>query len=102
MPAKKTKGTAKETIIFKFSTSCGISYFVERLFDNWFNSLPDETNLSVLKINVIKMRHLSQMIANEFNIRHESPQVIWLDKNNTVKWHASHHDISESDLNKQL
>lgn len=99
---KKTNVTTREIILFKYSASCSISYFVESSFNKWFNSLPDEINLFVIKINVVKSRHLSQMIAKELNIHHESPQAIWIDKNNHVKWNASHQGISESDLNEHL
>jgi bacillithiol system protein YtxJ len=89
-------------LIFKYSPACSFSYFVEKSFDKWFNNLSNETKLVAVKINVIESRSLSQEIAEKFNIRHESPQAIWLNENGEVKWQASHSRISPKDLTELL
>ena len=50
----------------------------------------------------IYSRSLSRRIAKDLKIAHESPQIIWLDKEMKVKFHASHYDINEEELNKHL
>ena len=91
-----------QVVIFKYSPACSISYFVEKSFDKWFSNLPDETKLVAVKINVIESRSLSQEVSVKFNIRHESPQAIWLSENGEVKWQASHSRINTEDLTGQL
>jgi len=51
---------------------------------------------------VILSRTLSGTIEKDLNTIHQSPQIIWLDKDMKVKYHASHYDITEDELNKQL
>jgi len=91
-----------QVVIFKYSPVCPVSYFVEKSFNEWFNNLPDDTKLIAVKINVIDSRPLSREVSEEFNIRHESPQAIWLNENGEVKWQASHSRIREKDLTGQL
>ena len=92
----------EDTLLFKYSPFCGISFSVERKFDKWIDELPEDINLSCAKLNVITSRVLSRAIADELNITHESPQLIWIDKEGCVKWHASHHSITEDELNSNL
>ena len=99
---KEKHDGATEIIIFKISPICTVSLVAERIFDMWFSQLPDDTKLLGLKIDVIKSRELSQKIAREFEIIHESPQIIWLDKSLNAKWHDSHHRINEKSLKSHL
>jgi len=64
--------------------------------------LEDSNRLKISKVNVITSRSLSQQIARELNINHESPQVIWLKTNLSVKWDASHYEIKEAEMDKNL
>ena len=91
-----------ETLLFKYSPMCGVSFSVERKFDKWLDEISESENLNCAKVNVITSRALSREIAVELNVPHESPQVIWLNKEGAVKWHASHHNITEEELNSNL
>jgi bacillithiol system protein YtxJ len=91
-------GSLSEIIVFKFSPYCGTSSSCEQLFDRWFSGIDDELNIICAKIDVISARPLSQYIAAEYNIKHESPQVIWFDKMRNIKWHESHYSITVSAL----
>lgn len=92
----------RKTLIFKFSPMCGVSYSVERKFNKWLDEISENENLNFARLNVITSRALSREIADELNIQHESPQLIWLDEEGRVKWHASHYDITEDELNSNL
>jgi bacillithiol system protein YtxJ len=94
----KEAGNSREIVIFKSSPYCGTSALCERIFDEWFNNICENTEITCVKIDVIEARQLSNFIAAESGIRHESPQVIWLDKNRKVKWHQSHFSITEETL----
>jgi len=91
-------GDDTEIIIFKFSPYCGTSASREQLFEEWFSGIDDELNITCARIDVVESRPLSQYIAAEYNIKHESPQIIWLDKMKNVKWHDSHYSITVSAL----
>jgi len=91
-----------ETIVFKFSPTCSISFSAEKKIDSWYTDLKESVDLNIVKVNVINSRLLSQSLADEFNIIHQSPQVIWLDKNGNVKWDTSHHRITKGALEQIL
>lgn len=91
-----------EKIIFKFSPICPVSFFVEKKFASWINNLEENVKIDIAKVDVVNSKSLSELIEEQTNVSHESPQVIWLDKNNNVKWNASHYSISKSKLEEQL
>ncbi len=99
---KQENYNGSETIVFKFSPVCSISRAVENIFDRWFTNLPEETNINCIKIDVINSRVVSNKIAGELDVMHQSPQVIWLSQNNKVKWSESHYSITESELDSNL
>ena len=71
-------------VIFKHSTTCGISASAYREMQQ----VPNEVNL----IDVQSAREVSQEIEKKVGIRHESPQVIVLRRGKAV-WNASHSQI---------
>jgi bacillithiol system protein YtxJ len=91
-----------ELIIYKHSPICGLSHQVEIVLDDWCNEHSDNNQIKILKVDVIFSKSLSRKIAKDLKIVHESPQIIWLDKELKVKFHASHYDINEEELNKYL
>ena len=91
-----------EIIIYKHSPICPISHVTEAVIKDWCNVHSDNNHLKILKVNVVFSKSLSRRIAKELGIVHESPQIIWLDRGMKVKFHASHYDINEEELNKHL
>ena len=91
-----------ELIIYKHSPICGLSHSVNIIFDDWCKEHSDTNKIKILKVDVIFSKSLSRRIAKDLKIVHESPQIIWLDKELKVKFHASHYDINEEELNKHL
>ena len=91
----------KEIILFKYSPICSVSFTAGRIFEEWLNNKADQ-NFIAAKINVIESREVSNNVESETGIRHESPQIIWINSNGEVKWNESHFGITESNLNKQL
>ena len=85
----------KTQVIFKHSTRCGISSMVMRQFvDNY--KLTDK-DIDLHYLDLLRYRPISDAIADAFNIRHESPQLLVV-KNGVVVSHASHGDINALDL----
>ncbi|MBD3308589.1 bacillithiol system redox-active protein YtxJ [candidate division KSB3 bacterium] len=89
-------------LVFKFSPRCPISRSVERDFDDWCAQLADDTALACAKVDVVGTRDVSRHLAKELNVRHESPQAIWMTPDQQVAWHASHRSINPNALNTQL
>jgi bacillithiol system protein YtxJ len=91
-----------ELIIYKHSPICGLSHSVNIIFDDWCKKHSETDQIKILKVDVIFSKSLSRRIAKDLKIVHESPQLIWLDKELKVKFHASHYDINEEELNRHL
>ena len=89
-------------VILKFSPRCPISRSVEREFDAWCRGIADEAGVLCIKVDVVNSRPLSQHLAKELDVRHESPQAIWLTPEHTVRWHASHYSVTQQALTAQL
>ena len=88
----------KEPIaIFKHSTRCGISSMVIKRFVSSFDvSLKD---FKVYYLDLLSYRELSSEVGYEFQILHQSPQLLVIKKGEVVA-HASHYNIAEIDLRK--
>ncbi|MEZ2414067.1 bacillithiol system redox-active protein YtxJ [Muriicola sp. E247] len=78
-------------IIFKNSTSCGISGMVKRSFEANYPLEISQAELHLLHVQY--NRELSSVIAQQFGVRHESPQLLII-KNGDVIRHASHGSIN--------
>ncbi len=85
-------------LIFKHSTTCGISSMVLKMFNGSFDPSLD-CDLYFLPIQ--SHRELSNAIAEKFGVRHESPQLLIL-KDGKVSFHTSHGAIADLDLSKYL
>lgn len=79
-------------VLFKHSTSCGISRMVLRNFEREIANLAD-SNTSYYFIDLIVYRAVSNEIAQRLKVQHESPQLIVLEGGEVVH-HSSHSEIS--------
>lgn len=78
------------TIIFKHSTRCPVSNMAKRTFELESTLIPDE--LPIYLLDLIKYREISNKIAEKWQVRHESPQVLLI-KGDQCIYHESHNDI---------
>jgi bacillithiol system protein YtxJ len=77
-------------LIFKHSTRCSISRMVwDRLQRHW-DFKTDE--LKIYYLDLLNYRLVSNLISEEFNVLHASPQVLLI-KEGKCTWHTSHQDI---------
>lgn len=82
----------EKVLIFKHSSRCGISSMVLKRFEK---ALKLENNVfNYYFLDIIKYRELSNAIADSFEIRHESPQLLVV-KNGKVIADDSHYGILE-------
>lgn len=82
--------------ILKHSTRCGISRMVLKMFESDYD-LPEDANVKMYFLDLIANREVSNAVADQFGVRHESPQLIVI-HNREVVHHASHQSISAGKL----
>lgn len=80
--------------IFKHSIRCGISSRVLKRFNR---SLPNQPNIKMYYLDLIACREVSNKIAKEFKVVHQSPQLLII-KNGIAIKDASHNDILNTDF----
>ena len=93
----KEESKDRHVVIFKHSTSCYISKMVLNGFES---NLPyDQLNdaYSFYFLDLIKYRSVSNKIAEDFNVRHESPQLIVI-KDSIAVHNSSHSSISVEEM----
>jgi bacillithiol system protein YtxJ len=92
----KRSSSDKRVLIFKHSTRCSISQMaLSRLERDW---RPE--NMADIKpyfLDLIRHRDLSNLVAQEFEVEHESPQVLLIENGRAI-YDRSHADIRFSEL----
>ena len=84
-------------VIFKHSTSCGTSFLVKESLEE--AAVPEHIDFNFL--DLLKHRGLSNRIASEYKIRHESPQILLI-KNGTCTYYKSHAGIRMTSIAEQV
>lgn len=88
----KEASKTNTVLIFKHSTRCGTSRMVIKQFEKSFNS--DLKNVHIYYLDLLNFRDISNAVASEFQVFHQSPQLLVI-KNGVVVAHASHYDVLE-------
>ena len=83
----------RPVLLFKHSTSCGISAGVFREV----KMVDTDVNIVIVQTD----RHISNEIERHTGVKHQSPQAIVL-KDGEAVYHASHYDITVDDINQHL
>ena len=86
----------KTQVIFKHSTTCGISKMAMKQFVSAYNL---DANLDLYYLDLLSYRDVSNETGYKFQVIHQSPQLLVI-KNGIAVAHASHGGISEVDLEK--
>ncbi|WP_129728803.1 MULTISPECIES: bacillithiol system redox-active protein YtxJ [Bacillaceae] len=84
-------------LLFKHSTTCPISAQAHEEFQAFVK----DTNTSAAIVLVIEDRPVSNQIAEQFGIKHESPQVFLLE-DGQVRWNTSHWKITKEALKEAV
>jgi bacillithiol system protein YtxJ len=93
----KAESENQPVLLFKHSTTCSISATALDRFERGFNKLEDTKDIKFYYLDLLNHRDISRKIAEEFDVKHESPQAI-LVKNNKPVYDASHYEISIADV----
>lgn len=86
-------------LIFKHSTRCSISRYVLSDFIAHFTFSSDE--LEVHYLDLLNYREISNQIANQLEVIHQSPQILLI-KNGRAVVYASHEGITKLQLSIYL
>ena len=93
------KSYEKPQIIFKDSVTCGISAYAKERLVNGNDLLIVKADFNYL--DLLSYRSVSNFIADELNVIHQSPQIIVL-KDGEVVYRVSHHSIQADEIAKYL
>ena len=92
----KSLSMSKICMIFKYSTRCGSSAVaLDRLERSW-----DPNEMAIVQpffLDLVRYRELSNRVAQEFGVLHESPQIIMV-QNSRSFFDVSHFMISYDNI----
>ena len=86
-------------LIFKHSTSCGISRMVMKQFESLFNE--ENKHLKVYYLDLLNFREVSSKLSEVFQVIHQSPQLLVI-KNGISVYDESHYEITKVNLSKYI
>ena len=89
----------KPQIIFKDSITCGISAHAKQRLQDGYALLEGKADFNYL--DLLRFRSVSNLIAQELTVTHQSPQIIVL-KDKKVVYTSSHHAIDAAAIAKYL
>lgn len=95
----ETKSKATPQVIFKHSTTCGISRMVLNMFTSAYDLEANQMDFYFLDLHA--HRAMSNAVAEKFQVMHQSPQLMII-KNGVVVAHDSHGAISELELGRYI
>jgi bacillithiol system protein YtxJ len=89
----------KGVAIFKHSTRCSISSAAwSKLQRQW---LWDDTNLPLYYLDLLQFRFISNQIAEDFSVEHQSPQILII-KDGKCVYTSSHNGILAAEIKSEL
>ncbi|MDB5246434.1 MAG: pyridoxamine 5-phosphate oxidase [Segetibacter sp.] len=91
------KSQTKPQVIFKHSTRCSISSMAKGRLER--ASVPD--NADFYYLDLIANRNISNRVSSEFNVFHESPQILIIKKGECT-YDESHGSISMDEIGEQV
>jgi len=93
----KELSATKPQVIFKHSTRCSISSMALTRLERAITAPPAD----FYYLDLIAYRNISNAIAEEFDVYHESPQILLI-KNGECTYDESHSGISMDELTEQV
>ncbi|WP_420322788.1 bacillithiol system redox-active protein YtxJ [Flagellimonas sp.] len=94
----KEKSKERTQLIFKHSTTCGISRMVLNMFTSAY-ALGE--NVDVYFLDLHAHRDVSNAVASTFQVMHQSPQLLII-KNGEATFHTSHGAITDINLEEYV
>lgn len=92
----KAQSHQQPVIIFKHSTRCSISTMAKSRLER--EKAPD--NIPFYYLDLLQYRPISNKIAEDFKVHHESPQILLI-KDGECVYEESHNGIAMADIIEQ-
>jgi bacillithiol system protein YtxJ len=93
----RSRSEEQPVLLYKHSSACPVSGNA----DTEMQQLAEEEDLPIYKLVVQESRALSDEIADTLGVRHETPQAIVLDQQESV-FDASHFDVTAETIHAVL
>jgi len=87
-------------VVFKHSTTCPVSSNAYQEFNQYLDGKPRD-DVEYVLVKVIESRLVSNQIAEDTSVKHESPQIIFIEKKEKV-WTTSHWSITKAHITAVL
>jgi len=88
---------SRTQVYFKHSTRCIVSKMVLKQFEESIDLIPINADLYLL--DLLEHRDISNALATQLHVHHESPQVIVVNHEKAV-YNESHHSIAAEEIAK--
>ncbi|WP_068620267.1 bacillithiol system redox-active protein YtxJ [Paenibacillus tuaregi] len=87
-------------LVLKHSTTCPVSANALKEFNGYVDAHPDQ-DVDYYLVKVIESRPVSNQIAEDLGVKHESPQVIYI-KDRAKYWSATHWSVTNAHISAVL
>jgi bacillithiol system protein YtxJ len=87
-------------VVLKHSTACPISSNALEEYNHYLQDNPN-SDVDYVLVKIIESRPVSNQIAEDLGVKHESPQIIYV-KNKLKYWAASHWSITTEHMTAVL
>ncbi len=87
----------QNVLVFKYSPKCVVNYIVRNLLEREWNE--GEMNMKTYIVDVINYKDISKQIETDFDVNHESPQLLIIEKSKPV-FTANHGRVLFSEIRK--
>jgi bacillithiol system protein YtxJ len=94
------KSSERGQVILKHSTTCPVSANALREYEEYLKDSPND-NVDFTLVKVIESRPVSNQIAEDLNVKHESPQIIYV-KDKAKYWSATHWSVTKAHITAVL
>ena len=94
---QKALDQSEPFLVFKHSTRCSISSMAINRFERNYNIV----GVHPFYLDLIAYRSISNQLAEEFGVLHQSPQLLLIQKGNCT-YHASHNSINLDEIKAML
>lgn len=94
------ESAGQPVIVFKHSTSCSISAMAKSKIERQWADAGLE-NAKLYYLDLLSYRPVSQQVAQQFRVQHESPQLLLI-QDGECTYHASHNGIRLSDVKQAM
>jgi len=87
-------------VLLKHSTTCPVSAAALDEFEQYLSGTPNG-NVDYYLVKVIESRPVSNQIEQDLNLKHASPQIMYV-KDRHVEWNTSHWSVTSKHMTAVL